>query len=262
MVRALALASLWLATSGLAEDTVKPLKKAHAHNDYYHKRPLLDALAHGFCSVEADIFLADGGKLLVAHGKSELKPDRTLQKLYLDPLRERVKKNGGRVYPNGPPFTLLIDIKTSGEPTYRALSKALAEYADILTEVRDGKAIERAVVAIISGNRARSVIAADNPRFAAIDGRLSDLDSKLDKHLLPLISDRWTSHFRWRGEGEIPAAEKAKLNEIVKKVHAAGRRVRFWATPEKKSVWKELEKAGVDLINTDDLSGLRKFLDQ
>ena len=118
------------------------------------------------------------------------------------------------------------------------------------------------MVAIISGNRARSVIAADNPRFAAIDGRLSDLDSKLDKHLLPLISDRWTSHFRWRGEGEIPAAEKAKLNEIVKKVHAAGRRVRFWATPEKKSVWKELEKAGVDLINTDDLSGLRKFLDQ
>jgi hypothetical protein len=29
------------------------LTRAHAHNDYHHPRPLLDALDHGFCSVEA-----------------------------------------------------------------------------------------------------------------------------------------------------------------------------------------------------------------
>src|SRR5207237_4622701 len=40
-----------------------PLIHAHAHNDYEHTRPLLDALDHGFCSVEADIHLVDG-KLL------------------------------------------------------------------------------------------------------------------------------------------------------------------------------------------------------
>ena len=40
-----------------AEESSKPLGQAHAHNDYYHKRPLLDALSHGFCSVEADVFL-------------------------------------------------------------------------------------------------------------------------------------------------------------------------------------------------------------
>ena len=28
---------------------------AHAHNDYEHARPLLDALDHGFCGVEADV---------------------------------------------------------------------------------------------------------------------------------------------------------------------------------------------------------------
>ncbi len=39
-----------------------------------------------------------------------------------------------------------------------------------------------------------------------------------------------------------------------------GRRVRFWATPERVAIWNELHAAGVDLINTDDLAGLAKFL--
>ena len=45
---------------------VEPLAQAHAHNDYEHPRPLLDALDHGFTSVEADVWLVDG-ELLVAH---------------------------------------------------------------------------------------------------------------------------------------------------------------------------------------------------
>jgi hypothetical protein len=36
--------------------------------------------------------------------------------------------------------------------------------------------------------------------------------------------------------------------------------VRFWATPEKVAVWEELRAAGVDLINTDQLADLRRFL--
>ncbi|MEQ9407329.1 MAG: hypothetical protein RIK87_06360 [Fuerstiella sp.] len=46
----------------------------------------------------------------------------------------------------------------------------------------------------------------------------------------------------------------------MRQAHAADRRVRFWATPDKPAVWQALNKAGVDLINTDDLSGLAKFL--
>src|SRR5207249_11561405 len=94
-----------------AQQSRKPLIRVHAHNDYEHKRPLLDALDHGFCSVEADIYLVDG-RLLVAHMRSQVQPERTLEKLYLEPLRQRVKKNGGSVYPAGPELVLLIDIKT------------------------------------------------------------------------------------------------------------------------------------------------------
>ena len=58
----------------------------------------------------------------------------------------------------------------------------------------------------------------------------------------------------------MPAAESRKLREIVSKAHSEGRVVRFWATPENPAVWKVLLDAGVDLVNTDDLAGLQKFL--
>src|SRR5688500_12101427 len=87
---------LLIVTSLRAAETV-PLLRAHAHNDYEHVRPLFDALDHGFCSVEADVYLIDGA-LLVAHDRKDVKPERTLSALYLSPLLDRVKRNGGRVY--------------------------------------------------------------------------------------------------------------------------------------------------------------------
>ena len=115
------------------DEAVAPLAKAHAHNDYRHERPLLDALSHGFMSVEADVFVV-GEELRIAHDRDEIRAGRTLRKLYLDPLRERVKRNGGRVYKGGKlGFTLLIDFKSKGEPTYAVLRRTLADYADMLT---------------------------------------------------------------------------------------------------------------------------------
>src|SRR5260221_248119 len=136
-VIAVGLAALALVTAARAAEP-KPLPQAHAHNDYEHTRPLLDALDHGFCSVEADIWLTPEG-LLVGHDRKDLRPSRTLEALYLDPLRERIAANGRRVYGAGPMFYLLIDVKSDAEATYAALDKVLARYAEILTVVRDGK---------------------------------------------------------------------------------------------------------------------------
>jgi hypothetical protein len=155
---------------------------------------------------------------------------------------------------------LLVDIKADGEATYRVLAKTLAQYGDLFSVVRDGRLQPRPVTVIVSGDRPRETIAAEPVRYVGIDGRLSDLDSTLPSHLLPLISDNWTSHFQWRGKGDMPPAEREKLVAIVTQAHAAGRRVRFWATPDNEAMWRQLHAAGVDLINTDDLDGLARFL--
>jgi Glycerophosphoryl diester phosphodiesterase family len=253
---------LLLAVSGFAsasaEIKVQPLIQAHAHNDYAHARPLLDALEHGFCSVEADIYLVEG-QLLVAHDRDQLEPGRTLQALYLDPLRDRVKKNGGRVFPNGPELTLLIDIKSEAEPTYAVLQRVLNEYAEMLTVFRTNATESKAVTVILSGNRPQVALAKESLRYAAIDGRLPDLESNASRHLIPLISDNWTRHFQWRGTGAMPEDERRKLKEIVMRTHQQGRRLRFWGTADGPEVWGQLQQAGVDLINTDDLAGLQKF---
>jgi len=55
-------------------------------------------------------------------------------------------------------------------------------------------------------------------------------------------------------------AERDKLRSLVAQAHERGRRLRFWATPEQESVWRELLAADVDLIGTDDLPRLAKFL--
>jgi Glycerophosphoryl diester phosphodiesterase family len=238
---------------------IVPLIHAHAHNDYEHKRPLFDALDHGFCSVEADIYLQKG-QLLVGHEPGDLRPERTLESLYLDPLRERVRANNGRVYHNGPTVYLLIDVKTEAKTTYRALHQVLARYADILSVFEKGKFEQKAVTAVISGNRAPEMLAAQSVRYAGIDGRLTDLESEVPAHQMPWISDRWTAHFHWQGEGAMPAEERAKLRQLAQKAHQHGRLLRFWATPELPAVWRELRSASVDLLNTDKLAELQHFL--
>ena len=242
-----------------AEDRPKPLTRVHAHNDYEHKRPLFDALDHGFCSVEADIYLVDG-QLLVAHMRSQVKPERTLEKLYLDPLRERVKKNGGQVYAGGPEVTLLIDIKTDWKTTYPALRERLKKYSDMLSTFSGDTKQTNAVVAIITGDRSRQMLAGESIRYAALDGDLEELESNAPAALIPWISSNWTRTFHWRGAGEIPPQERTRLKEIVNKAHEQGRRVRFWGAPDAPAFWREILADGVDLINTDDLDGARDFL--
>jgi hypothetical protein len=236
-----------------------PLARAHAHNDYEHSRPLLDSLDCGFCSVEADIWLSKG-ELLVGHAPLQLKPERTLEKLYLDPLRDRAKANGGKVYKDGPAFYLMIDIKTNAADTYAALAKVLERYSDMLTVTRDGKTEVKAITVVISGNRDVKAITDQKTRYAAIDGRPVDLNGDAPASLIPWVSESWKVLFKWDGTGTIPDDERKKLRELVAKAHKQGRKVRFWATPEAEGMWEELLAADVDFLNTDKLKELEKFL--
>ncbi|WP_407548715.1 phosphatidylinositol-specific phospholipase C/glycerophosphodiester phosphodiesterase family protein [Streptomyces sp. Pv4-95] len=243
-----------------------PLRLAHAHNDYAHPRPLLDALDHGFGSVEADIWLV-GGHLLVAHEQSDLDPARTLESLYLDPLRRRIHANGGSVYRGHRlSLQLLIDIKTAGAATYRALARVLHRYRDLLSGCTAGRVHGGPVTAVVSGDRAaRAPMEAERVRHAFYDGRPEDLGAAAPASFLPLVSVSWTDTFRWQGAGPMPQDERARLRQLAAAAHAERRRLRFWATPdtagpEREAVWRALLDAGVDHLNSDDLPGLASFL--
>ncbi|MFJ8848077.1 phosphatidylinositol-specific phospholipase C/glycerophosphodiester phosphodiesterase family protein [Streptomyces cyaneofuscatus] len=244
----------------------RPLRHAHAHNDYLHPRPLHDALAHGFTSVEADIFLVDG-ELLVAHDPTGLDPSRTLAGLYLEPLRALVRAGHGSVYPHHrPPLQLLIDIKADGVAAYRELDRQLARYGSLFTRYHHGRVRPGAVTAVISGDRAaRAPMEAQRTRLAFYDGRLDDLGTASPASFTPLISANWTQTFGWLGAGPFPRAERDRLRTLVSTAHREARRIRFWATPdlpgpEREAVWSELLAAGADHLNTDDLAGLERFL--
>jgi len=258
----LVLGLLTVGCATVSPTAVRPLPQAHAHNDYEHQRPLFDALEQGFCSVEADVWLVNG-QLLVAHDLKDARPERTLEKLYLAPLTSRVAQNGGRVFRDGPPLTLLVDIKSDATNTYLALRPILQRYAAILTKFHRDRTETNAVTVILSGNRPRGLLTAESSRLAAYDGRLNDLQSEDSPHLIPLVSDNWSRHFTWRGgagDGPLPDAERRKLKDHVQNAHQQGRRIRWWGAPDNAAGWKVMADESVDLINTDNLPGLRSFL--
>lgn len=244
------------------EEQLPPLTNVHAHNDYVHHRPLFDALDHGFASVEADIHLVNG-QLLVAHDRDKVKPDVTLQSLYLDPLRARAKKFGGRIYPNGDPtFYLLIDTKSDANETWVVLRKVLANYSDLLTKFHGKKVARKAVTVVLTGNRPRALLPKESVRLAGLDAQMPDLDKPNPNGLFLWMSEDWKHFFKWNGRGAFPDDEKARLKDIVAKAHERNMKVRFWDSPQSTNFWRELLNDRVDLLNVDDLAGAEKFLRQ
>lgn len=236
---------------------------AHAHNDYNHNQPLLDALDCKFKSIEADVFSV-GDSLFVAHDFDKIKPGRTLRELYLDPLHQIITKNKGSVYGDSNELILLVDFKNDGLKTYKLLHQILEGYKNILTTYQSGTIIPGAVTVIVSGNRPKDYMQKQEIRYAGYDGRIPDLISGLDASFMPLVSDNWNKYFKWKGKGEMPAEEMEKLKHFAQKAHENRYMLRFWANPdrpgpERQAVWKALQQAQVDLIGTDDLKGLESM---
>jgi len=252
------------AFGAVSNDTLTEPYPAHAHNDYMHERPLFDALENGFRSIEADVFTL-GDSLYVAHNRKDIKPGRTLRELYLAPLMEYISEDRHTIYDSASPLILLIDIKDDGLTTYKLLDRILSDFQAILCQVSAQSYEGGSVMVVVSGNRPVEYMMQQTQRFAFVDGRMKDLTEEYSPLLMPLISDRWTKYFSWMGKGDMPEKERTQLRLYVQDALEKGQLIRFWATPdrpgkEREAVWTELLEAGVDLVNTDDLGGLRTFL--
>lgn len=230
------------------------LPNAHAHNDYAHPRPLLDALDQGFLSVEADVFLVEG-ELRVGHNREDLKPGRTLEALYLDPLAERTRKGRGTVYGQPGTLLLLVDIKEDGAKVQDELRRRLPKYRAMLNE-RTGATVQaRAVEIVLSGARTDDCAMGDG--FLFKDGKLQDVAD--ESFRTPLVSESYVTALGSLAS-PLPIDGRSRLRTLVRDVHRSGKRLRLWGAPDGPATWGELQGAGLDLINTDRLADLRAFL--
>ena len=231
---------------------IKRLDNAHSHNDYNRKIPLFEALNCGFTSIEADIFLINDS-LFIAHSFDEIEKNRTLKKMYLNPLREITK--GKNKFTNLFPVNLLIDIKSEEFSTYLALEKLLKEYEEIITVYKNNVKHQKQINIIISGNRPINFIKNQKYRFAAIDGRLEDINK--NEILFPLISDSME---------KILAGEKNRdsiqtiLMKLSKQVNQNNKKLRIWGAPDNNESWKIQKEAKLDFIGTDKPEKLKQFL--
>jgi len=224
----------------------------HAHNDYLNRPPLFEALQSGMVSVEADIHLMKS-QLYVAHVRPlGRNPKRLLERLYLKPLFDHVHRNGGTVYPNySGPFYLMIDFKGGGTEMFGRLVELLGKYRSMLSVVENGTLKQGAVTVFLSGGRPTDAVLNAEPKLAFLDGRPSDLGKGIPPMLMPVVSDNYHNHLSWNGQGEMPQDEQQKLQQLADRVHAEGKKLRLWASPDGAHAWDTFRRLGVDLINTD-----------
>jgi glycerophosphoryl diester phosphodiesterase len=100
---------------------------------------------------------------------------------------------------------------------------------------------------------------AEDTSFVTIDADIKAVDQNKHDKVITRYSDPWGNYFTWKGIGAMPKAEKEQLEELIKKVHAKGKHIRFYHIPDKPNVWKFLLDEGVDWINTDKLAAYSKF---
>ena len=202
------------------------------------------------------MFQSAGG-FLVGHRAADLRPERSLERLYLDRLRALGEGGAG---PDERRLTLVLDVKSGLPDGWRALDALLGNYASFLSQRVDTEWVENRVTVLVShGGLARDV-ERRRLRFVAVEGRLGDLGLGVSPSLMPQVAADWRKWFSWKTGRSFPDSSRRRLVALVRRVHGEGRRLRFWNTPDDSTAWGVLIDAGVDVIGTDDLPKLRAFI--
>jgi alkaline phosphatase len=222
---------------------------AHSHNDYKNSVPFFRAYEKGFGSIEADVY-AVNGQLMVAHDKKEIDADRSLKILYINPLVKKLARDPQRR------LRLLIEIKED----YKAVLPL------VITEL---KPLQQYFEYAGHPGRLSIVMTGAVPPAAELNNYPDWLSFDVD-HITGFTPHQWekiglvsfplSKYERWKGKGVFNAEEIKRIKGGIDSVHAAGKKIRFFETPDTKSSWLAMLRLGVDVIGTDDIEGLGDFL--
>lgn len=175
----------------------------HSHNDYWRREPLFSAIRAGCTGVEADVWHFDG-ELYVAHTIAGIRQNRTLESLYLNPLRDildqqnvipeflgPISRPRSGVFAAHPRQSLvfLIDFKNDPDQTWDILSSYLAYFRenDLLTYARASSIVNRPLTIVVSGDAPFGrVIQNSTHRDIFFDAPLDQMASLSPSELVPL----------------------------------------------------------------------------
>lgn len=223
----------------------------HSHNDYEQKQPFFAAYDLGFDSIEADLYLKDG-ELCVAHNQKDISTERTLRKLYIEPLLAKIKENGGYPYPNKKSLHLLLDLKTQGKEIMQVLDIQLKPYKKELKHIKIS----------ISGDMPKPEEFQNYDKMFSFDGRKSLEYSKEGFKRVYIVSASFTDFGKyWAGKEPLSQEVAEKISVFVNEMHAKNKKVRLWGTPNTTLGYETLKALQVDVIGTDDLPLLRNYID-
>ncbi len=246
------LLTLMLALAGYAQPVVYTTGNGHAHNDYEHNIPLLQAYQQGFGSIEADLLLINDS-LFVAHDTAHISRSQLFAQTYLQPLAALITANKGYAYADtGKKLILLIDLKTPAIPTLNAVVKAIAAYP-ILT-----KAIN--IRFVITGNQPPESTFANYPGYIYFDGDISNETHTANTERIALFSANFKQYSKWNNNGPIPAGEQQKIKAAIDKIHGLHKPIRFWGSPDTVNAWSVFVAWGIDYINTDKVAAFAQFI--
>ncbi|TMU57535.1 phosphatidylinositol-specific phospholipase C/glycerophosphodiester phosphodiesterase family protein [Flagellimonas algicola] len=233
-------------TLGIAQTNVG----IHSHNDYEQRIPFWDAFSAGAKSIEADVFLVEG-KLFVAHEEENIRPERTLETVYLLPLKRAEQMYGRKSLD----FQLMIDVKSEAYTTLKAIVELLEKYRPYLKPYN-----KTGVSIVISGNRPHEKDYANYPDFILFD--CQDI-SGMPQQMWPkvaMISTSFRNFSKWNGTEDILVRDEKKVRGFVETAREFSKPIRFWATPDTEKAWHKLLSWGVSYINTDNPEEVQVYL--
>jgi len=228
------------------------LLPAYSHNDYYNRRPLLDALDLGYRGAEADVIRV-GQELLVGHSRNETKTHSTLARLYLDPLLTRAH-SCGFILSDSTPFLLNIELKDRDPRAFELLAALLARYEVLFAGTRP------AATAALVGWWPDTVVGTSTwPRFLQVHVVLGRPGQR-PRRRVGLISIDYGKVLRWPGRGPISPEAKEAIVSARRVADSCGVRIRVHHVPARREVYQWLLAEGVALIGASNLDRDRELL--
>ncbi len=226
----------------------------HSHNDYVRTAPFWEAYSQHCGSIEADVFW-HGDRLLVGHEVDQLTPERSFDAMYVQPIVQVVRANGGRAWADRPDrLILMVELKSETEPELSEVIDLLGRFPDVFC----GDAVQ----VVITGNTPSPEKFASYPSWVYFDGDIREHYTPEQLARIGMVSNSFRMFARkWNGKGRMIDPELDAVNAAIDKVHSWGKPIRFWEAPEGTTAYFTFWKLGVDIINTDKPAVASLFFD-